>query len=254
MMKTMGRAIENKNGFTFIELLLVMVISTIIAGAIYTAYRSQQDSFLAQDQIAEMQQNLRAALDLMSADIRMAGYDPTKSANSSIVAASVGQFQMTRDITGGHTDGDDNDSDTRIDAADNDEALYGDGDVTDADENVTYRLSDDNNAPFGLADNFNSDLERRDGAAGPWLPIAENIDALEFFYTLDTGTTTLAPADPADIRAVQITILARAGDPDQNFDHQATYTTPGGQNWTPPNDNFRRRMITLTVQARNMGF
>ena len=43
-----------------------MAISTIVAAGIFTAYKNQQDAQLAQKQIVEMQQNLRAALYVMS--------------------------------------------------------------------------------------------------------------------------------------------------------------------------------------------
>ena len=66
----------NKSGFTLIELLIAMTISTIVAAGVVTAYRDQQNTQLAQKQSGEMQQNLRAALYIMTRDIRMAGYDP----------------------------------------------------------------------------------------------------------------------------------------------------------------------------------
>ena len=65
---------SNPNGFTLIELLIAMAITGIVAGAIFTAFQSQQKSYFIQDQVAEMQQNLRASMDIIARDIRMAGF------------------------------------------------------------------------------------------------------------------------------------------------------------------------------------
>ena len=63
-------------GFTMVELLITMLISGVIMAAIYSAYTAQQRTYLAQQQVAGMQQNIRAGLDIMVRELRMAGYDP----------------------------------------------------------------------------------------------------------------------------------------------------------------------------------
>ena len=65
-----------EKGFTLIEILIAMAITGIIAAAIFTAYQSQQTSYITQENVAAMQQNLRAGLDIMIREIRMAGSDP----------------------------------------------------------------------------------------------------------------------------------------------------------------------------------
>jgi prepilin-type N-terminal cleavage/methylation domain-containing protein len=64
---------NNESGFTLIELLIVIVISALLTGAIYTTFMSQQRSYAIQTGVTDMQQNARAALSLMEKDIRMAG-------------------------------------------------------------------------------------------------------------------------------------------------------------------------------------
>ena len=64
---------NNESGFTLIELLIVIVISALLTGAIYTIFISQQSSYAIQTGVTGMQQNARAALTLMEKDIRMAG-------------------------------------------------------------------------------------------------------------------------------------------------------------------------------------
>lgn len=61
-------------GFTLIELLVALVLSFILIGAIYGAFTSQHRSYTVQDQVAEAQQNVRMAMNILLRDIRMAGY------------------------------------------------------------------------------------------------------------------------------------------------------------------------------------
>jgi prepilin-type N-terminal cleavage/methylation domain-containing protein len=63
-----------KKGFTLIELVVAMVLSFILIGAIYGTFTSQQKSYTVQDQVAETQQNARMAMNILMRDIRMAGY------------------------------------------------------------------------------------------------------------------------------------------------------------------------------------
>ena len=55
---------ENR-GFSLIELLIAMAIVGIVMAAVYSTYYSQQRSYVIQEQVAAMQQNLRAGLGLM---------------------------------------------------------------------------------------------------------------------------------------------------------------------------------------------
>ena len=67
------RNLTNK-GFTIVELLIAMTISLVVMGAITYTFKSQQDSYVVQTQISSMQQNLRAAMYMLTRDIQMAGY------------------------------------------------------------------------------------------------------------------------------------------------------------------------------------
>ncbi|MDO8945454.1 MAG: prepilin-type N-terminal cleavage/methylation domain-containing protein, partial [Desulfobacterales bacterium] len=61
-------------GFTLIEVLVALAILSIAMTAVFTTFLSQQQSFTVQSRVAELQQNLRTAVDCMTRDIRMAGY------------------------------------------------------------------------------------------------------------------------------------------------------------------------------------
>ena len=221
---------SNRKGFTLIELLVAMAISGIVAGAIFTAFQSQQKSYLIQDQVTEMQQNLRAAMDIMVREIRMAGYDPHGDSGAGITAAAEKTFTFTLVAD---NDSYDNDNDTITDEI---------GEL----KTIQYDLYD----AYSDGDN---DIGRKVGAKKR--AVAENIEEIEFYYTLADGTNATAPATAnlSEIRSVQITILARAEHEDPKFSNSKNYTTPSGDNWVPSNKHFRRRLLSTTVKCRNMG-
>ena len=157
---------SNEKGFTLVELLVAMAITGIVAGAIFTAFQSQQKSYLVQDQVAEMQQNLRAGMDIMVRDIRMAGYSQgapgfgitdirprDKDYNVDVTITGNGAFEFTADF-------------------DNNGTLSGG-------ETISYSVYD---FPVAHPDGIN-DLARNSG--GGRQLVAENIEALGFAYAFD---------------------------------------------------------------------
>ena len=64
---------KQEHGVTLIELMVVLVIAAILVGGVYTLFMTQQRSYSVQDQVTGVQQDARAALSIMTRDIRMAG-------------------------------------------------------------------------------------------------------------------------------------------------------------------------------------
>ena len=226
---------RSESGFTLLELLVAMVISLIVMAAIYSTYHSQQKSYLAQEQVAAMQQNLRAAMYQMATEIRMSGYGAAGGSGTGVVSANADSLQFTMDITGGESDGIDNDGDGLVDGDDlADEALFGDGNPDDANEDLTYYLNAGN-----LVRNSNQNI------------VAENIDALNFVYLDEDGIET---ANLPDIRSIQISLVARTGKGDLGYKNNKTYRNLEDQTiYTAPGDNFRRRLLTCEIKCRNLG-
>lgn len=64
-----------QRGVTLVELLVALVISAIVIGGVYHVLTSQSKAYTVQDQVVEVQQSIRSAMEIMVRDLRMAGYD-----------------------------------------------------------------------------------------------------------------------------------------------------------------------------------
>jgi prepilin-type N-terminal cleavage/methylation domain-containing protein len=64
---------NSHRGFTLVELLIAMAISSIVLAAIYSIFVSSQKLNTSNEVTAKIMQNLRLSLDMMESDIQMAG-------------------------------------------------------------------------------------------------------------------------------------------------------------------------------------
>ena len=208
----------SNQGVTLIELMIAMTIFLLVLGAIYSTFQSQHKSYLMQEEVAAMQQNMRTAMFYMTKEIRMAGCDPTGDAGAGIVTANGDSISFTEDIRG---DADGSDPD---------------GATNDPNESIAYALSDNN-------------LVRNTGGGNQ--VAAENIDVLDFVYLDADGNTT---ATLTDIRSVEITIVARTGRALRvTKDNNLYYNQQGTQILGAQNDNFSRKSMATFIKCRNLG-
>jgi len=204
---------HTRNGFTLVELLTALCVGLIMLAAFYGVYVVQNREFSRQEQIAQMQQNARMAMDLMSKEIMMAGYGPntlarctgTTTANNQpcvgITAANANAISFTVDLDG--------DGDTQ-------HPLH------DPNENITYDLYESKGVQtLGRAPHH-----------GIRQPVVENISDLTFTYLDSEGTAT---ANLSKIYSVQISLTAETVKKDPNL---------GG---------FRQYTLTSHVNIRNAG-
>ena len=84
-----NQSILNKKGVTLIELLVVLVISAIVIGGIYKVIIAQTRAYTVQDQVAEVQQDVRGAMEIMVRDIRMAGFQTNSFSNAAITNSPI---------------------------------------------------------------------------------------------------------------------------------------------------------------------
>jgi type IV pilus assembly protein PilW len=82
-----SQSMLNKRGITLIELLVVLVICAILIGGTYRVFIAQTKAYTVQDQVAEVQQDIRGAMEIIVRDLRMAGFQ-TSTFNSPLITDS----------------------------------------------------------------------------------------------------------------------------------------------------------------------
>jgi type IV pilus assembly protein PilW len=222
---------HNTKGFTLVELLIALTISTLVMASIYSAYRAQLKSHITQQVVVEMHQNARAAMFAMESEIRMAGYDPTGNAGAAVIFANDTQLVFTSDRDG-------------------------DGAISTSpfvvpEEMIRYTLNGGN---LG-----------RQSYTNPVEAVAENIEVLDFVYLDDNGQPLPTPMNAGDpnlalIRSVQVTLIAKSGSGAnpavlmmKRTDNRTYQNQQGDQILVNPNDEFRRLLFTTDVKCRNLG-
>ena len=90
---------HQESGFTLVELLIAMAISGIVLGAAVNTFMAQRWSYALQEQVTEMTQGTRAALEMVTREVRMAGYNPAGTNFDSIIYNPT-QVQIRADLNG----------------------------------------------------------------------------------------------------------------------------------------------------------
>jgi type IV pilus assembly protein PilW len=79
----------NNKGLTLIELLVGLVICAIVVAGIYRLFIAQSRAYTVQDQVVEVQQNIRSAMEVMLRDLRMTGFDDDRTPLVSITQPPI---------------------------------------------------------------------------------------------------------------------------------------------------------------------
>lgn len=223
---------RNNHGFTLIELFIAMTVASIVMLSVFVIYKNHQQHYLNQLDVTQMQQNLRGALNILSRDIRMAGYTEYTSSTASIETADDDCLYFTQD----------SDEDGFVDTY------------------IAYNLDTTDDVP--KLRRITSDSEITDfNPVSSDDDIAEYIEHLEFLYLDSNGAPTNTPAN---VKTVVVTIIARAEHEDPYFNNNMTYTPASnldfyvsdsskksGTTWDK-GDHYRRRMEIITIRPRNL--
>ena len=79
----------NKKGITLIELLVALAISAIVLAGVYQLFISQTRTYAKQDQVVEVQQSVRTAMEILSRDLRMVGFDDDNPTSTISIPISI---------------------------------------------------------------------------------------------------------------------------------------------------------------------
>jgi len=258
---------KRKKGLTLIELLIALVLSSILIAALYRGFISQQKNYTVQDQVADMQQNLRIAISQMTTEIRMAGYGgdilsmfaningftdlitPASNSITIILADEVGVLKENAakgasqlKVTNARIFNNDKKKYLCLNGLNN----YLVQSVTSDTIVLTTPLAEGHpiNQPLYLVKAITyslglsggkTALRRNENTGGGGQPLAENIESLQFTYSDINGNVT---ANPPDIRMVKVTVTAKTNMVDPQL--------KGG-------DGYRRRTLSSNIKVRNFG-
>jgi len=92
---------------------------------------------------------------------------------------------------------------------------------------------------------------RRDDLTS-WDILDDVVDGLQFEYLLADGSMVDQPANPAEIRAVRISLLVKDLRSDQAYPAADTYQL-GNRSYGPYRDHFRRVVVSQLVEVKNHG-
>ncbi len=259
------------SGFTLMEALIALLLTGIVSTAVFKTYIVQHQHYIAQDDITNIQQNGRAAIDEMTRQIRMAGYQlPTglnalRAANTnpdSLVVIyrsdtaqavlSANMVSMGADIvsttsTGGFTTGDwayifEPDSgggEFFVISAVNPGAKL----ISHAPLSKVYRIDAIvlivtwAQYYIDASNSEHPNLMMRTPASGSQV-FAEDVGDLQFRFRLNNGTVVDIPVLVEDVREVLVNVTARSK-------NQDPYHTG--------NDPYKYRTYTSSVSVRNLG-
>ncbi len=105
-----------------VELLVGLVLGLVVAAGVLNIFVHQNRTNEYQQEVAYAQQNVRAAMELMTREIRSAGYDPENNSFDAVKTATASSIRVLSNVSG--------DSEA--------------GDPDDADEDVTYAIDNGN--------------------------------------------------------------------------------------------------------------
>jgi type IV pilus assembly protein PilW len=195
---------DRTSGFTLMELLVSMSIGMVVLAALAKTFTVQSRQNTAEEQVAQMQGNARAALDLMVREIQMAKYNPAGTAFSSAygVTYSASQLEVKADMDGNGT------------------ISTSSGSV----EDIIY-----------ARDAANNYITRKLGSGTAEI-VADNITAFTFAYYDANGSAVTSSGNSGNIRKVTINITARTAKPDPSYTSNSGYRTYQiSVDITPPN-------------------
>jgi len=258
-MPGLKKPIRNEDGFTLVELMVTVLLTAIAVISIYRGYTSFSQAADTQQQLMEMQQNLRIGMLWLAKDIREAGMNEEDNSVAGFIAGTGTTVEFSMDLGSGGvyaSDTVDNDDDGLID--ENDESRIGDGDVDDDGERIKYYLA------TSAIDPSTNDLVRESwdsasGAYGAPQTVITNVEALNFVYydkddnELDLSGGALSAGDLAIVDRVEVTLVERTTNEDYRYTNNETYNNLKGSPilTVSPADNFRRRAFSMALDIRN---
>lgn len=256
----------NEKGFTLMEIMVASTIGLFLSGMMYTTVTTNNKAVSLQMRKAEIQQNLRASIFVIEAEIKRIGFNPMNLQTvhaPGITYANKARFTYQADLNeNGRSFSVNDDYSVQI--------SYSEGNVTastDPGEVATIDLGSNDTNDDGIADSSTASLIRDTvNESGNLVPlvIANNIEALNFVYldndgAIVNGTSTamvypIADSLLSNIKKIQVTIVVRSATTRPDYVNSHKYENVQGQEiLAAQNDGFDRTLLSKTIDCRNLG-
>ncbi|NQT92731.1 MAG: prepilin-type N-terminal cleavage/methylation domain-containing protein, partial [Lentisphaerae bacterium] len=70
----MSTTVDRPRGFSLVETIVALLLATLLIGVVMSMFLTQRRTIWRQKQLNDMHQNLRMGMDMVTCDVRMAGY------------------------------------------------------------------------------------------------------------------------------------------------------------------------------------
>lgn len=164
---------RHDDAFTLTELVVATGLGLLLLTLVAQTFLLQNKVYKVHDMCSGMLQGGRMAMEVISRDVKAAGYDPTEAGITGLPIVT-GKLQVLADINS-------------------------DGDTADTAEDVTYTY----NQEMGII--------YKDTGTGP-LPFAENVESFVWEYLDESGNTTAVASNIRQVR-ITITTRTEQADP-----------------------------------------
>ena len=243
-------------GFSLVELMVAVVISSLVLIAVIQVFLSNRESFRLQTNLGRVQENSRFSMGHLGRVIRLGGYwgvDKDDWARGVMTATNPPANPATP-VSG--TNNDTNGSDTIT-------AVFRgvpDGFTTDCQGIVR------NNAAQNISNRFrrtaNNELEcgvAVDAGAFTFQPLVDGVEAMHILYGLDTDADGSANqyvpvagvGNFDNVVSVRIGLLLRTDDDELAAQTDTANYTILDQTFAAPGDRRLRRLLVRTIKLRN---
>jgi prepilin-type N-terminal cleavage/methylation domain-containing protein len=207
---------SRQRGFTLIELLMVVLLLSIVVGAVFSQIERAQVRYRVEDQRVDLTQQEREFIDQFTRDLHQAGYPSAPMYGTSGTANQVALGPIS--------------------LSSNDIVIEGDVDGDGLVDTVEYSYFDGSgwtsSAPNPCPCIRRSQVQKgTPSSASTTFTQVQNVVGTSFFTAFDAGGGTISlPASPTDLRrikTVQITLTTQGTVPDSDAHNSIQVTMTG---------------------------
>jgi type IV pilus assembly protein PilW len=184
------RLSKNNMGFTLTEMMVAITIGMIVIASVTGTFTAQTRQNNAEEQISQLHQNVRGAVDMISRDLMQAGYKAPGGSVTGVAYSGATPTSLTIQA--------DLDANGTIDNTANATVEY-----------INYTF-----------DSTNHQITRKLGSGGTANLVADSITAFSVSYYDASGATTTVSSS---VRKVTISITGQTAKPDPSYSSNGGY-------------------------------